>query len=148
MPKVSIKALFKEHDIVYTRQRAAVFAYMQKIDLPQTAAQIAEGLEHIDAQQKHAGGSKKTWLSTVYRSLELFTKNHLASAFMLPQGEALAYYLNTQKHRHFAICTACNTMLDLSMCPMAEIEAELDKQAFQIDAHRIEIYGLCERCRH
>ncbi len=145
--EAKIKELFKAHGIVYTRQRAAVFEYMENVDLPQTAAQIALGLEEgsteLPANKK---SNNKTWLSTVYRSLELFVQTKLATEFRLPQGEALAYYLNTHAHKHYAICTACNVMLDLSMCPMAEIEAELSKQDFNIASHRIEIYGLCEKC--
>ena len=147
MDQAKIKALFKLKGVIYTRQRAAVYDYLERVELPQTAAQIAQGLEREAAQSKAAvKSSDKPWLSTVYRCLELFREKGLLTEFRLPQGEALAYFLNTHAHRHYAVCTRCNAMLNLNECPLAEIEAALDKQGFRIASHRVEIYGLCKQC--
>ncbi len=156
MDEREIRGLFKEQDVIYTRQRAAVYAYLLGTSLPQTAAQIAAGLAAAPQEQgasrkavKKQGtgqGGEKLWLSTVYRALELFIEKGLVSELRLPQGEALAYFATANTHRHYAVCTACNRMFDLTHCPMADLEAELQEQDFQIEAHRIEIYGLCAAC--
>lgn len=156
MDEREIRSLFKAQDVIYTRQRAAVYSYLLGTSLPQTAAQIAAGLAAAPQgkgaarkavkKKDMAQGGERLWLSTVYRALELFIEKGLVSELRLPQGEALAYFATANTHRHYAVCTACNRMFDLSHCPMADLAAELQEQDFRIEAHRIEIYGLCAAC--
>ncbi len=142
-----IRKTFKEHGLVFTKQRAAIYTYLKNQALPLTAAQIADGLQESLAYSDPKRESvRKTWLSTVYRCLDLFLNKSMVSEFRLPQGEALAYYLNSNQHRHYAVCTDCNAMFDLSNCPLSAFENELEKVGFRILSHRIEIYGQCTQC--
>lgn len=149
MQDKEIRLIFKENGVVFTKQRAAVYAYLKKQALPLTAAQIADGLQRtLNKSENKTNQAPKAWLSTVYRSLELFLQKSLVSEFRLPQGEALAYFLNENQHRHYAVCTGCNAMLDLSKCPLSAIEKELLREGFRIHSHRLEIYGLCANCNN
>lgn len=140
MTERELRRHFKAFGIVYTRQRAAVYRCMAEQGVPLTAAAIAARLTETE------GADERTWLSTVYRSLELFAERGLAHPFRLPEGEALAYHLSPAGHHHYAFCTGCKKMLDLG-CPAQSIHSKLRELDFAMEEHRIEIYGRCRDCR-
>lgn len=86
-------------------------------------------------------------LSTVYRTLDsLVEKRLIARSVLMDQSKAL-YEMSGRMHRHYLICTGCNRKVELEDCPVHRIEHELAAQTgFRIEAHRLEIYGLCPEC--
>ncbi len=86
-------------------------------------------------------------LSTVYRTLDsLVEKRLIARSVLMDQSKAL-YEMSGRMHRHYLICTGCNRKVELENCPVHRIEHELAAQTgFRIEAHRLEIYGLCPDC--
>lgn len=86
-------------------------------------------------------------LSTVYRTLDsLVEKRLIARSVLMDQSKAL-YEMSGRMHRHYLICTGCSRKVELEDCPVHRIEHELAEQTgFRIEAHRLEIYGLCPEC--
>ncbi len=95
-------------------------------------------------------------LTTVYRTMDLFTKTGIAQRFDFGDGKAryeLASLPGKMTHHHHLVCIKCNSIIDYTDFIDEEIELmdrterELsEKYNFKIINHTIHLYGLCEKC--
>jgi Fur family ferric uptake transcriptional regulator len=115
-----------------TKPRLAVHKVLSAADNPLSAKDIFAKLNGIQG----------VWLSSVYRTLAVFEKNNLVSKSTLPNGEAI-YELTNGEHSHYAICTKCKSKTKIPFCPMADCKLN----GFNPTSHKLEIYGLCKKCR-
>ena len=119
-----------------TKQREAIWSVLTTADKPMTAIGIAEKL----------GDSDTTWMSTIYRTLELLETKGIVTRTTL-MGSDMAYYeITPHTHRHYAVCTSCGTMVPLHTCPVVEMPKELSDVGFTVTEHHLEIAGLCKKC--
>lgn len=87
--------------------------------------------------------------ATIFRSLELLGRLNLVERVDLPSGEH-AYLLCDPEHHHHVICAQCGraetfTIEDRGLSERLE-QVGL-ATGYQIDAHRLEVYGLCPDCQ-
>ena len=83
-----------------TKQREAIWSVLTTTDKPITALEIAERL----------GDGSTTWMSTIYRTLELLETKGIVTRTTL-MGSDMAYYeITPHTHRHYAVCTSCGAM--------------------------------------
>lgn len=91
---------------------------------------------------------RRIGLSTVYRSLKLFTEAGLAREHHFVDGRTRFEISRGPAPLNYLICTRCNSVQAFSD-PL--IPAVLDKVSkghkFAPKFNRLEVYGLCERCR-
>ena len=85
--------------------------------------------------------------ATVFRTLRLLQDLGIVCQVVLDDG-AVAYRLDyATGHHHHLICSDCGTVEDFSS---GEIEAVIDEVArrkgFEVEAHRLELYGRCSDC--
>jgi Fur family ferric uptake transcriptional regulator len=122
-----------------TKTRSAVLAILENADTPLTA-------EEIYLKLKEAKVS--SWLSTVYRTLEILAeKNLIIKSSMIDEGKA-RYEMNRQEHFHHVICVNCRKMFSVGDCPLSDFEQNLkDKLNFNVTGHKLEIYGYCRDCK-
>jgi len=119
-----------------TKQREAIWSVLTTTDKPITALEIAERL----------GDGSTTWMSTIYRTLELLETKGIVTRTTL-MGSDMAYYeITPHTHRHYAVCTSCGTMIPLHTCPVVEMPKELSDAGFTVTEHHLEIAGLCKKC--
>lgn len=86
-------------------------------------------------------------LSTIYRNLGMLINSGLIAKIVMDDGKAL-YQLKDNKHRHHLICTSCNKTIPIDNCPLYNFEKDLsEKTNFDITDHRLELYGLCPKCK-
>lgn len=96
-------------------------------------------------------------LTTVYRTLDLFTQIGIAQKFDFGDGKAryeLASSPNKKGHHHHLVCLKCKSIIDYSDFMQEELElmkktekALSKKHHFKIMYHVIHFYGLCNACR-
>ena len=96
-------------------------------------------------------------LTTVYRTLELFTQMGLVMKFDFGDGRA-RYELREgpeRAHHHHLICTNCKRIIEYTDFVSGDIdllkctEKELSKKYnFDIKNHIIQFYGLCNKCKN
>jgi len=96
-------------------------------------------------------------LTTVYRTLDLFTRIGVAQKFDFGDGKAryeLIRNPHKKDHHHHLICVKCNTIIDYSNFMDEELElmqktekALTEKYHFKILQHTIHFFGYCRKCQ-
>lgn len=87
--------------------------------------------------------------ATVFRSLELLGRLNLVERVDLPSGEH-AYLLCEPEHHHHVICSHCGRAATFAMEDRGlpeRLEQVARATGYQIDAHRLEVYGRCPDCQ-
>ena len=84
-------------------------------------------------------------LGTVYRNLNILTEQGLIRKFDF--GSTFDRYdADILPHYHFC-CERCGSFIDLEMPVDEGLNKEVEKTTnFKIDSHRIEFYGICDKC--
>lgn len=120
----------------YSRQREAVLLYLRSTKSHPTAETIYTELRDE---------FPKISLGTVYRNLNLLVEQ--GEILRLNCGDGVEHYdAVVEPHNHF-ICRHCNSVIDLDMVSIENIDEEASKN-FQgsIEGHEIYFYGTCEDC--
>jgi len=97
-------------------------------------------------------------LTTVYRSLDLFTQIGVVQRFDFGDGKA-RYELTrnplSKGHHHHLVCMRCKSIIDYNDFLKEEVELMKKtekslsrKHHFKIMHHTIHFYGLCDKCQH
>jgi Fur family transcriptional regulator, ferric uptake regulator len=87
--------------------------------------------------------------ATIFRSLELLGRLNLLERIDLPSGEH-AYLLCEPEHHHHVICSRCGRADAFAMDDRGlpeRLEQVARATGYRIDAHRLEVYGLCPDCQ-
>lgn len=85
--------------------------------------------------------------ATVFRTLELFNEMGLLERLDLPSGEH-AYVVCAPRHHHHVICSRCGRASDVGDLGLERVLHEAAaRTGYQIDDHRLELYGLCPFCQ-
>lgn len=121
-----------------TQSRECVLAVLERAQKPLSAMEICAEIEK--------GCGKSAWLSTVYRTLELFEKKGLVVKLALLGGETALYELNRFEHKHYAVCLACHKIIAMDNCPMECFLPDIQDAGFRVLGHNLEIYGYCNEC--
>ena len=118
-----------------TKSRNEILSFLQKQNSPVTANLIFEKLMN-----------KKITLSTIYRTLETFSKNGIVKKEIMQNGTAV-YFLVPQEHLHILECKKCHNTIKLKYCPYDTANSKIKKETnFQVDEENVVIYGLCQNC--
>lgn len=85
--------------------------------------------------------------ATVFRALDLFTELSVLERLDLPSGEH-AYVPCEPVHHHHIVCSICGRVTDVDDAGLASaVEAIQRATGWQVESHRLELYGRCPRCR-
>lgn len=120
-----------------TKQRESMLSILNDSEKPLSAADIC-------AKMEESNGS--AWLSTVYRTLELFVKKGVVVKTNVMNHEMAVYELNRFKHKHYAVCMNCRKIIAIDNCPMEKFIPQLADEGFRITGHNLEIFGFCKDC--
>lgn len=121
-----------------TKSRRMIIEVLIGTEVPLSA-------EEIFLIVKDSGAT--TNLSTVYRTLDLIEGKGLLDKCIMSDGKA-RYKLALEGHTHHITCTGCYKSIPISICPLEPIEKDLvNKTDFNITGHKLEVYGLCPKCR-
>jgi len=122
-----------------TRPRREIMAVLERSAVPLAPPEI---LSRAQRACPHMG------LVTVYRALALFCEHDLARRVYYADG-GHGYALASPGHHHALVCHHCGQAVEFSGC--AEMDALISRlearTGFAIDAHLLQLYGLCAECR-
>ena len=120
-----------------TKQRESVLSILENSDKPLNVTEIYSQIQE---------NSNSAWLSTIYRTLDLFVKNGIVNKINVMNSDIALYELNRLMHKHYAVCLSCHKIIAMANCPMITFNPELEETDFQVLGHNLEIYGLCKDC--
>lgn len=133
-----LKEYLQQKDLKYTDQRRVILESFLKTESHFT-------VEELHAKVKTVNPS--IGYTTVYRTLKLFTECGLAAEMKFEDGITCYEHLFEHDHHDHLICTKCGRHIEVIE---PEIEALQEKLArkhhFKIEHHRMELYGICDRC--
>lgn len=92
---------------------------------------------------------QKISLATVYRTLKLLQACGLAKSHDFGDGHARFEASTDQDahHDHF-ICTACGKITEFFSEQIEQLQNDIaDSHDFQVNYHRMELYGFCSDCK-
>jgi Fur family peroxide stress response transcriptional regulator len=126
----------KSGGVRMTPQRYAILEYLMETHDHPTADDIYRTLS-----PKYPSLS----VATVYNNLKLFVEAGLVRE--LTYGDASSRFDADLSDHYHAICTKCGTMVDFEHPPVRAVEvAAAEATGFQVQGHRMEVYGLCPSC--
>ena len=106
---------------------------------PFTAADLLRS-----ARDEHLGVGR----ATVFRTLGLLEDEGVVERIDLPNGDHAYVACAGGRHHHHAVCVECGRVTDLPDLDVGLDVAELSRRSgYEIQAHRIELFGRCADCR-
>ncbi|MEM2911765.1 MAG: Fur family transcriptional regulator [Candidatus Bathyarchaeia archaeon] len=85
-------------------------------------------------------------LATVYKTLKVLKELDLIQELPFSQGQ-IRYDPNMTPHINL-VCSKCSTIIDLDDPAVQSIIKRIaDAKKFQVNGQRLDIYGICERCK-
>lgn len=140
-----------------TRENEVFSQYLKEKDLKLTAQReliletFLDHKGHISAEELFQEAREKqphVGFATVYRTLKHMTQCGLARE--LDFGDGRIQYepdFNHQHHDHM-ICTKCGTYIEFLNPQIEELQEQVSrKHGFKITSHRMQLYGLCQKCQ-
>jgi len=84
--------------------------------------------------------------ATVFRTLEVLAELGVVERLDLPSGEH-AYVGCEPAHHHHVVCSRCGRSTEVDDAGLRPVVADVTRQTgYRIDAHRLELFGLCPAC--
>ena len=87
-------------------------------------------------------------LATVYRTLKLLVECGLCRELKFEDGTTRYEHLYEHRHHDHLICTKCGRFVEVVDSGIEELQERLFKRyGFYPQRHRMELYGVCKRCK-
>jgi Fur family ferric uptake transcriptional regulator len=114
------------------------------------AALIAAQGRHFTADEL-LGESRRRRLgvtrATIFRSLDVLAELGVVERLDLPSGEH-AFVACEPAHHHHVVCSSCGRTTGVADPGIERIAEAIGRETgYRIDAHRLELFGLCPVCR-
>lgn len=134
------KALLKNENLKYTKQREAILEGLYNSDRHLTPEELYNLI-----QESHP--DLKTGIATVYRTLQLLEDHDMVTSLSFgTQGKK--YELGAKEHHDHMVCTECGAITEF-------VDEEIEKRqhliaeelGFKMTGHSMQIYGICKKCQ-
>ena len=120
-----------------TEPRRAVAALIAGRDGHFTAADLV-----ADARRRRLAIGR----ATIFRALDLLLELGAVERLDLPSGEH-AYVGCLPQHHHHVVCSRCGRTAEIDDAGLRAFVADVaGRTGYEIDAHRLELFGVCPAC--
>lgn len=107
--------------------------------------------QHLSAEELYARVKKthpRIGYATVYRTLKLLANAGLAEEQRFEDGFTRYEFKATEGHHDHLICTRCGEIVEFENERIETLQQDVArKNGFQVQTHKLEIYGLCSACQ-
>jgi Fur family ferric uptake transcriptional regulator len=107
--------------------------------------------QHLSAEELYLRVKKNhpgIGYATVYRTLKLLADAGLADERRFEDGFTRYEYKASNSHHDHLICTKCGTILEFENERIEALQQDVArKNRFQVQSHKLELYGLCAACQ-
>lgn len=106
---------------------------------------------HISAEdlyRKITEQESSIGLATVYRTLKLLSEAGLAREHRFGDNSSTYEPLTPKKHHDHMVCTGCRSVVEFENIGIERLQEKVAaRYGFKIESHKLELYGLCQKCR-
>jgi Fur family ferric uptake transcriptional regulator len=95
------------------------------------------------------GASPEVGRATVFRTMKLMRELGVICQVVLDDGTAVYQLADEERtdHHHHVICTDCGKVTEFASDGLeGQLERVASDTGFDIDTHRLELYGRCASC--
>jgi Fur family transcriptional regulator, ferric uptake regulator len=86
--------------------------------------------------------------ATVFRTIKLLVDLDLLCRVRLEDGSLRYRLRQAADHHHHLVCTGCGSVEDFPECDLDAVSETLaGRTKYEIQGHRLELYGLCPACQ-
>jgi Fur family ferric uptake transcriptional regulator len=86
--------------------------------------------------------------ATVFRTIETLANLGLLDRISFADGAERYHAVTPGAHHHHLTCSACHRVVNIALCvPEEALRSAASNAGFTLSGHRVELFGLCERCR-
>ncbi|MBI4632927.1 MAG: transcriptional repressor [Deltaproteobacteria bacterium] len=86
--------------------------------------------------------------ATVCRTLKLFAGSGIAREIHIGDGQTRYEHIADGEHHDHLVCTRCGKIAEFENKTIEKLQAAVaDSYGFLIESHKLELYGLCAKCR-
>ncbi|MDO8785447.1 MAG: transcriptional repressor [Syntrophales bacterium] len=107
--------------------------------------------KHLTANELYRIVQKKypkVGYATIYRTLRLLCESGLCRELKFEDGTARYEHLYGHQHHDHLICTKCGRFVEVVDSEIERLQEKLAKQhGFYPERHRMELYGVCRKCK-
>lgn len=107
--------------------------------------------KHLTANELYRIVQKKypsIGYATIYRTLKLLCGCGLCRELKFEDGTTRYEHLHNHQHHDHLICTKCGRFVEVVDPEIERLQEKLIKQhGFYSERHRMELYGICKRCK-
>jgi Fur family ferric uptake transcriptional regulator len=129
----------KEKDLKLTSQRALILDAFLNHGGHISAEEL---YQKARSKQPHVG------FATVYRTLKHMTQCGLARELDFGDGRIKYEREFNREHHDHLICTQCGTYVEFLNPQIETLQEQVGrKHGFKITTHRMQLYGLCQKCQ-
>jgi Fur family transcriptional regulator, ferric uptake regulator len=86
--------------------------------------------------------------ATVCRTLKLFAQSGIAREMRIGDGQTRYEHIMEGEHHDHLVCTGCGAIAEFENKTIEDLQKDVaESHGFIIDSHKLELYGLCAKCR-
>jgi Fe2+ or Zn2+ uptake regulation protein len=86
--------------------------------------------------------------ATVFRALDLFTELEVLERIDLPSGDHAYVSCEPRVHHHHIICEVCGRVTEVEDLGLGAALEQIERRTgWQVESHRLELFGRCPSCR-
>ena len=137
------KKIFREYitlkGLKSTRQRDVILDAFLSSDRHMSIEEL-----YLKLRTKHP----RIGYATVYRTLKLFAESGIARETHFGDGQTRYEHVNEGEHHDHLVCTHCGTIVEFENETIEKLQDEVASgYGFHIETHKLELYGMCAKCR-
>lgn len=133
-----LREYLASHGLRNTQQREVILAEFLRLHEHVTIDELCDTVRKVDPSIGYA---------TVYRTLKLFTECGIADKRDFGGSSARFESVSDEHHDHM-ICDECGEIIEFHNADIEKLQEEVcARHKFKLTSHRMELYGLCEKCR-
>lgn len=84
---------------------------------------------------------------TLYRNLGAFEQAGVLQCVLDAQSKTRYELTRPHHHHHHVVCRQCGEMECLPECDVDRFTRQAEERGYLVQEHRVEVYGLCPKCR-
>lgn len=134
-----LESYLREKNLKHSEQRKEILRIFLNIDKHLTANEL-----YRIVQKKYPA----IGFATIYRTLKLLCEVGLCRELKLEDGTTRFEHLYNHRHHDHLICTKCGKFVEIIESGIEELQEKIFKlYGFHPQRHRMELYGICKKCK-